>query len=274
MLSDHDALFAAILARPDDDLARLVFADFLEESGHPAKVARAAYIRTQIAAATESDPAEQLRLTRAAAELRAHFRDEADALLGATPYLMAFRRRGFVDELRGGMNVLHALAAELFEVAPVAALHVESFDADPGSDADAADVAWMNAAPYLRSVRRLKIGPGAWDRVYSEDSLSTAEIETVLHCRHLRNLAALDLSRNDLADDWLLWFVPRLPVTPVGRSLRRLDLSGNSFGEAAASLLGAARGLDALELLDLTGNRFGSGAQAALRARFGGRVRG
>src|SRR3954447_17608304 len=32
-MSDRDALLAAILAAPDDDLPRLVFADFLEEEG-------------------------------------------------------------------------------------------------------------------------------------------------------------------------------------------------------------------------------------------------
>lgn len=263
MLSDHDALFAAILAQPDDDLARLVFADFLEESGHPARVARAAYIRTQIAAATASDPAEQLRLTRAAAELREYFRDEADApLAAAAPGLKAFRRRGLVDELRGSPAVLRAHAAGLFAVAPVVALHFEGL----------ADAEWIHSALYLRGVRRLKVRPGEWDRLaYNRHARN--QVQTLLHCRHLRNVESLDLARYMIDDDWLLWFIPRLPDMLVGQSLRRLDLSGNHLGDAAASLLGAARGLDELEVLDLTGNRFSPGAQAALRARFGGRVR-
>jgi uncharacterized protein (TIGR02996 family) len=43
-VSDQDALLAAILANPDEDTARLVFADWLEENGQPA---RAELIRLQ-----------------------------------------------------------------------------------------------------------------------------------------------------------------------------------------------------------------------------------
>lgn len=43
-MTDHDALLATILAHPDDDLPRLVFADFLEESGD---AERAEFIRVQ-----------------------------------------------------------------------------------------------------------------------------------------------------------------------------------------------------------------------------------
>jgi len=45
MTSDHDALLAAVLAAPDDDLPRLVYADWVEEQGEPD---RAAFIRAQI----------------------------------------------------------------------------------------------------------------------------------------------------------------------------------------------------------------------------------
>jgi uncharacterized protein (TIGR02996 family) len=49
------ALLRAILAAPADDTPRLVYADYLEEHGDPA---RAAFIRTQIALARvpEYDP--------------------------------------------------------------------------------------------------------------------------------------------------------------------------------------------------------------------------
>lgn len=45
MTSDHDALFAAVLAAPADDLPRLVYADWVEEHGDPA---RAGFIRGQV----------------------------------------------------------------------------------------------------------------------------------------------------------------------------------------------------------------------------------
>lgn len=45
MLTDCQTLLKAICADPDNDLPRLVYADYLEESGHPE---RAAFIRLQI----------------------------------------------------------------------------------------------------------------------------------------------------------------------------------------------------------------------------------
>ncbi len=48
--TDEAALLAAVLARPLDDLPRLVYADWLEETGEPVNVARAQFIRLQCAA--------------------------------------------------------------------------------------------------------------------------------------------------------------------------------------------------------------------------------
>ncbi len=44
---DHAALLAAVVAAPDDDLPRLVLADWMEERGSEADVARAEFIRLQ-----------------------------------------------------------------------------------------------------------------------------------------------------------------------------------------------------------------------------------
>ncbi|MBA4188457.1 MAG: hypothetical protein C0467_10670 [Planctomycetaceae bacterium] len=48
MFSDRTALIAAILANPEEDTPRLACADWFEEQGDEASVARAAFIRTQI----------------------------------------------------------------------------------------------------------------------------------------------------------------------------------------------------------------------------------
>ena len=273
--SDLDALLANVLANPADDLARLVFADCLEETGHPAAVARAAYVRLQIDAGTHpAASAEALRLTRLAADLRADFRDEADAVFStpAGSQLAAVRRRGFVDELRGTALTLRTLAAAVFKVAPVTALHVEDFRTHTD---------WMHSAIYLRGVTRLKVGADAWagGHHFARRELPTGGVttvptqaETLLHCRHFRAVESLDLSMNGIDSAWLLWFVARLPDTVLGRSLRHLDLSRNALGDSAAHLLAAARGFDAIERLELAGNRMSDGGRAVLRRRFGGRV--
>src|SRR4051812_48719471 len=48
MLSDRACLIAAIREAPDDDALRLVCADWFEDQGDEANVARAEFIRTQI----------------------------------------------------------------------------------------------------------------------------------------------------------------------------------------------------------------------------------
>ena len=48
MTSENDALLANVAANPGDDLARLVYADWLEERGGEAEAARAEFIRLQI----------------------------------------------------------------------------------------------------------------------------------------------------------------------------------------------------------------------------------
>jgi uncharacterized protein (TIGR02996 family) len=45
MTDDADALLRAVLAAPDDDAPRLIYADWLDEHGDPA---RAEFIRAQV----------------------------------------------------------------------------------------------------------------------------------------------------------------------------------------------------------------------------------
>ncbi|MGL4551006.1 MAG: TIGR02996 domain-containing protein, partial [Gemmataceae bacterium] len=51
MTAQAEAFFHALQQNPDDDLTRLVYADFLEESGSPPDAARAELIRVQVALA-------------------------------------------------------------------------------------------------------------------------------------------------------------------------------------------------------------------------------
>ena len=274
MPPDHAALLAAILADPGDDLARLVFADYLEESGHPANTARAAFIRAQIEANARPAPGPECqRLTRVAAELRAQFRDEADAILGAPPGagVFATRGRGFVRELRGSALSLRGVAAALFQVAPVTSLHLDDFGAP--------HTHWLRSAIYLRGVAALKLGPAAWPAGHSFRREPTGqavpiEAEALLACAHFRNVTVLDLSANRIADPWLLWFLPRLADAPLGQSLVELDLSRNDLGDHAASLLGSARVSERLSRLAVGENRISDAGLRTLRHALGAKVVG
>src|SRR5437870_8421512 len=75
--SDHAAFRRAIAADPADLTSRLVYADFLEETGEPAYVARAEFIRAQIEAdGLPRNEWRRVRLVRRASELfEAHWID-------------------------------------------------------------------------------------------------------------------------------------------------------------------------------------------------------
>src|SRR5262245_17193649 len=73
-MSDEKALLAAIWAHPHEDTPRLVYADFLQETGDAAKAARAEFIRFQceLARLEEDDPRRKELGGRADALRRKH----------------------------------------------------------------------------------------------------------------------------------------------------------------------------------------------------------
>jgi uncharacterized protein (TIGR02996 family) len=121
-MTDGQALLRAIIASPADDLPRLVYADWLDDTAEPANAARAELIRLQCRLEREGLPDEQAAAawSRVKDLLRQHdraWRGELPALPG-----VAFRRfgRGFVNEVRfvsGHRFQEHAGA--VFAAAPV-----------------------------------------------------------------------------------------------------------------------------------------------------------
>jgi uncharacterized protein (TIGR02996 family) len=96
---DQEALLQTIYEHPEDDVARLVYADWLEESGQPAQIARAHFIRFQIASAqlpSNSSEASELRLREA--ELQSEYGHLWDESLVAEGISWVYRR-GFLWRL-------------------------------------------------------------------------------------------------------------------------------------------------------------------------------
>ena len=154
-MTDRDALLAAVIARPEDDLPRLVFADWLEEHGESD---RAAFIRAQIAA--ESLPPGDL--DRAALEVIAAdlLREHRAAWDRELPEWATWQdtkvvyRRGFVSELTTTPRRLLRDGHELFAVAPVHAVRlrpqVHLSNRAPGMFRD---------RPYYTRITTLRLGP-------------------------------------------------------------------------------------------------------------------
>ncbi len=180
-MNDREALYAAILAHPDEDTPRLVFADYLEENGD-AKYA--AFIRKQIdlAQVPEWD----------ALWVRAWNRDR-DALTGRgfdtfvpklpdgidLPSLTSFRR-GFVWHIEStdtGPFLKHA--DELFAALPIQALTIE---ADRRHWRAPINLTKLFASPCLARIKQL---------TFNLTQLTAKTIRQMQACPYLGNLTAL-----------------------------------------------------------------------------------
>jgi uncharacterized protein (TIGR02996 family) len=103
MPSERAQLIAAILANPDDDTPRLAYADWFQEQGDEANIARAEFIRTQIARARigREDPLHHELLGR---ELRL-LKQYAQVWCGSHCVFKKSRfRRGFIEYVHLHLN--------------------------------------------------------------------------------------------------------------------------------------------------------------------------
>ena len=193
-MAHNDALLAGVIAAPDDDLPRLVYADWLEEAGDGD---RAEFIRVQCRlAAAPGDP------DRAALEAR-----EADLLARrghewALPLGPAVRewvyRRGFVERVETSLETTGDAIRELLAKAPIR--HVR----DTGQFCDLSGV--NDALPALSRLTGLEF----WGLYAFDDAL----LNHILQSEHLANLRTLILyhDRNgNLADDAVIAAALRSP---------------------------------------------------------------
>ncbi len=268
-MTDHDALLQAVLAAPEDDLPRLVFADFLEESGHPANAARAQFIRLQI----EAEQVGVLRkeeLLAKAAELRPMFRDEWDLASEADPALKALRNyiRGFVYRLRFVLDTFLEIGGKALSLAPIQDLILFGRPV-----VDTADH-WQQALRVSGMERLRNLGVRPVDNSYLRrgGEFLARRWPPLRESKNFVRLKRLDLSRNALDDEDVVAFVAAFAETSFGPGLLELDLSINLVTDAGANTLAAGRGLDNLTLLDLRNNRLTADGIAMLKRRFGERV--
>lgn len=264
---------AAVVSRPDDDLPRLVFADWLDEHDDPE---RAEFIRIQCRLAEsgggplwasmrpqahmkrlrpDADELQALehRQTELWAENRTLWMQELPECLGST---LLFRR-GFVDEVAirhpGG---LMRDSDSLFALAPVTAISFwqPALELLRGP---------LERAGWLSRIARLKLVPAIEDYTLGDDAA-----ELLANSPGVAGVRELSLPASDMSDRGAF----SLASSAFARQLTRLDLSQNRIGNHGAERLAEVLSPDSLKWLNLSGNPILPEHRRRLMARFPDRV--
>jgi uncharacterized protein (TIGR02996 family) len=225
-MTDAEGLFAAILADPEDDTPRLVYADWLEEHGDPE---RAEFIRVQIKLArlptADLESREEVLLARHEEEWLSPLKARGAPLEGGAAG--AFRR-GFVEVVWMPATAFLDRAQELFARAPVLELRVTRATPD--------EFHWLMQSPRLARLRGLDLSDrrlGDPAVVELARSQFTATLRTLrlracditdrgahilVHASPTWDLRELDLSFNPISREWLAALRDRYGVALVGWS--------------------------------------------------------
>jgi uncharacterized protein (TIGR02996 family) len=268
-MSTETALLSAIRQNPEEDAARLVYADYLDEQGGAANAARAEFVRLQVrlAGTDEADRERDALEDRENELLRKYERTWLGPLSGplATGLTEWRFERGFVAKIRTDSKTLRDHGTALFACHPIGRLRVGMSEPDdPGPVKKLAKCAWWGRvrdlglddfsalsvlaceplllSPQLTAVRRLAITP-------TDDSEDASDLLGALaRCDWLSGLEELRMSGSLCGE---LELVPVLEASAV----RRVRLSGGSFNlSSLAALLSADYGRRAcrVELADGT----------------------
>lgn len=251
-----EAILQSVLAEPEDDTPRLVYADWLEETGGPEEQARADFIRVQI------ELARLPKNDKGAKRLRAREKElwaaHKTAWLASLPETMRTRKavafqRGFYEELNLGTSMWASCADELFRAHPV-------FRLRPQGTLDRHKAGALVVVPHLTRIRVLKL---TFD---IEQPMTTLEI--LFNTPFFSNLTTLDVSGTDFGTREL----GVLAASPLFPRLRVLELSDMHLGPKGVETLVESPRLEGLQRLILHQGTLLPGLYRKLEERFGDRL--
>ena len=248
--SERETFLAAISAAPDDTTLRLVFADWLDDHGEPA---RAALVRVQcrLAALPTWKPER--------ADLEARERDLI-ATVSAPLAGLGFRelrwRRGFVDHVASGLRTFVESAPALPDFAPAYELTL-GWD-----DRDGSQVVSPHPADLIRVYEAIAARPELRACVGLDVSAAVPYpegLEPLLRSPHLTNLRKLNAAGSQAEH------AVELVAAPTFANLRWLDVSGAQRDDGPSLVpLVTCPYLANLEHLDFGGNTADDDALEAL----------
>ena len=250
MQSDRDALLAGILADPDADLPRLVFADWLEETGHPANCARAEYIRLAIDRHIYLDVNLEDYFARSDA-LKRMFDDEWDTYLNDNHDVgHASRMRGFVDSANLTGRRLGDVFGELSRCHPVQDMVVNDLPV-PGI--------LTNLSPLI----------GLRSLTFPDVKATVTSICSFLTVSRFPRLRSLSILNCGLSDWGVVQLVHVLKENATLQRLECLDLYGNPLTDHAAHTLAATDWPPCFRRFVIDGTRITNAGREVLFRRFG-----
>ena len=219
---EHQAFLNAIIDNPDDDLPRLVFADYLEETGD---AERAEFIRIQCeltGGVTEAN--RKIALEEREKELLSrHLEAWRVPIRGHQKF-----QRGFVESLWASADNLLQAPAEIVAGSTLRTLRITN--ADKWID-DLAAYCGFSHIEHLDLTNNNLAGD--------------YRLQAILGNPHLARLRGLNLHNNRIwADDVL-----RIAQSPVAPQLTHLDLSGNAIGNEGMQYLQTEAAYSKLEEL-------------------------
>jgi uncharacterized protein (TIGR02996 family) len=262
-MSDADAFLAAIIADPDSDVPRLVFADWLEEHGD---TERAEFIRLQCSLERDVLSREEtLRVTARVNELIGQHKPSWR--IPKIPGSQTFQR-GFVDQL-------HISAADLLQyhevierTTPIIELRLSAAEQYTNQLAELPilrrlrrlEIRNENIGPRLRDLCRPNVLPELRSLVLRNNRLWSEYVTTLSElAKHLPKLERLDLSGNPMGDEGM----QALAGSENLAGLRELVLQSDdvdqlyTIHEPGAAALAKSRTLTQLQALYLGGQNIG-----------------
>lgn len=258
MTPDEQAFLGAICAQPDDDTVRLVYADWLEEHGHPA---RAAFIRGEVELANTPPGTDADERRRAVLFLR---RDELWKAHGAKwlePFSPFARKesfdRGFVQSVEVPANLFLQHAERWFAVTPLTRV---KFTTCRIWDQVCGVYAWWTE-PLFKSPLLSRL-----ERIDLEGlELSARDVELLAAHPDLSRLRELTLADNEIGSEGAIVLAN---MRQLGR-LESLDVRGNRITDRGARALAQSEHLGKLKELRITKNSIRDRNWAVLEGRFG-----
>ena len=252
---DELALLKAVASRPDDDLPRLVYADWLDEHG---RGERAEFIRLQVAHEQPMTGSERATVReRMNALLNDHRAEWFRELPRWVRQWYTSRwderpdyRRGFVEEVSVVASHFLRFGGQLLDRTPVVSLSLCHLG---GVRSHLARCPWLGRVPNLDLT---------WGHLEEEGAAALARN------RHLRGVRTLDLYGCALGDAGVRVLADATSLT----GLTKLDLRSNDLTLAAVKALRGARFLRTLTELNLARNPQLLGHEDRIRQWFDGRA--